>query len=97
MSDIRESPVLDIIKLLNQENINFSYNDPMVSSVNIDGKLYNSQNIDDDLLKNTDLGLITTDHSIYDWEHISNNLNYIFDTRNALRNIKKTKAKIFKL
>ena len=97
VSDIRESPALDIIKLLNQENINFSYNDPMVRSVNIDGKLYNSQNIDDDLLKNTDLGLITTDHSIYDWEHISNNLNYIFDTRNALRNIKKTKAKIFKL
>ena len=97
VSDIRESPALDIIKLLNQENINFSYNDPMVSSVNIDGKLYNSQNIDDDLLKNTDLGLITTDHSIYDWEHISNNLNYIFDTRNALRNIKKTKAEIFKL
>ena len=47
MSDIRESPALDIIKLLNQENINFSYNDPMVSSINIDGKLYNSQNIDE--------------------------------------------------
>ena len=97
VSDIRESPALDIIKLLNQENINFVYNDPMVSSIEIEGQTYKSQNIDDDLLQNTNLGLITTDHSLYDWKYLTNNLNYIFDTRNALRNISKSKAKIFKL
>ena len=97
VSDIRESPSIDIMKLLNEENIQFLYNDPMVESIEIEGKTYNSQNIDSELLKNTDLAIISTDHSIYNWEYITNNLKYIFDTRNALRNVKKSKAQIFKL
>jgi len=97
VSDIRESPSIDIMKLLDQENMKFTYNDPMVNSIEIEGQIYKSQNIESELLKNTDLAIISTDHSIYDWEYITNNLNYIFDTRNALRNIKKSKAKIFKL
>ena len=97
VSDIRESPSIDIMTLLNKENIKFQYNDPMVKSIEIEGQTYKSQNIDSELLKNTDLAIISTDHSIYNWEYITNNLKYIFDTRNALRNVKKSKAKIFKL
>ena len=97
VSDIRESPSIDIMKLLDQENIKFTYNDPMVRSIEIEGQIYKSQNIESELLKNTDLTIISTDHSIYDWEYITDNSNYIFDTRNALRNIKKSKAIIFKL
>ena len=97
VSDIRESPSIDIMKILDQENIKFTYNDPMVRSVEIEGQIYKSQNIESELLKNTDLTIISTDHSIYDWEYITDNSNYIFDTRNALRNIKKSKAIIFKL
>ena len=97
VSDIRESPSIDIMTLLNEENIKFQYNDPMVKSVEIERQIFKSQNIDSELLKNTDLAIISTDHSIYDWEYITNNLKYIFDTRNALRNVKKSKAKIFKL
>ena len=85
------------MKILDQENIKFTYNDPMVRSVEIEGQIYKSQNIESELLKNTDLAIISTDHSIYDWEYITDNSNYIFDTRNALRNIKKSKAIIFKL
>ena len=69
----------------------------MVKSIEIEGQIFKSQNIDSELLKNTDLAIISTDHSIYNWEYITNNLKYIFDTRNALRNVKKSKAKIFKL
>ena len=97
VSDIRESPSIDIMTLLNEENIKFQYNDPMVKSIEIERQIFKSQNIDSELLKNTDLAIISTDHSIYDWEYITNNLKYIFDTRNALRNVKKSKAKIFKL
>ena len=97
VSDIRESPSIDIMTLLNEENIKFQYNDPMVKSIEIEGQIFKSQNIDSELLKNTDLAIISTDHSIYNWEYITNNLKYIFDTRNALRNMKKSKAKIFKL
>ena len=97
VSDIRESPSIDIMTLLNEENIKFQYNDPMVKSIEIEGQTYKSKDINNELLKNTDLAIISTDHSIYNWEYITNNLKYIFDTRNALRNVKKSKAKIFKL
>ena len=95
VSDIRESPSIDIMTLLNEENIKFQYNDPMVKSIEIEGQTYKSKDINNELLKNTDLAIISTDHSIYNWEYITNNLKYIFDTRNALRNMKKSKAKIF--
>ena len=97
VSDIRESPAIDLLKLFYEENINFIYNDPYVKTLNIDGRIYHSTPISDKLLQETELGIITTAHSIYDWNNITNNLNYIFDTRNALRNTKSKKTIIYKL
>ena len=97
VSDIRESPAIDLLKLFYEENINFIYNDPYVKTLNIDGRIYHSTPISDKLLQEIELGIITTAHSIYDWNNITNNLNYIFDTRNALRNTKSKKTIIYKL
>ena len=97
VSDIRESPAIDLLKLFYEKNINFIYNDPYVKTLNIDGRIYHSTPISDKLLQETELGIITTAHSIYDWNNITNNLNYIFDTRNALRNTKSKKTIIYKL
>ena len=97
VSDIRESPAIDLLKLFYEKNINFIYNDPYVKTLNIDGRIYHSTPISDKLLQETELGIITTAHSIYDWNNITNNLKYIFDTRNALRNTKSKKSIIYKL
>ena len=97
VSDIRESPAIDLLQLLYEENINFIYNDPYVKTLNINGRMYHSEPINDKLLQESDLGIITTDHANYNWEYITNNLSYIFDTRNALRNTKAKKSKIYKL
>ena len=97
VSDIRESPAIDLLKLFYEENIDFIYNDPYVKKLNIDGRIYHSEPLSDKLLQESDLGIITTDHSNYNWKDITNNLSYIFDTRNALRNTKAKKSKIYKL
>ena len=97
VSDIRESPAIDLLKLFYEENINFIYNDPYVKTLNIDGRIYNSEPLSDKLLQEAKLGIITTDHSDYNWENITNNISYIFDTRNALRNTKSKKSTIYKL
>ena len=97
VSDIRESPAIDLLKLFYEENINFIYNDPYVKTLNIDGRIYNSEPLSDKLLQKAKLGIITTDHSDYNWENITNNISYIFDTRNALRNTKSKKSTIYKL
>ena len=97
VSDIRESPAIDLLKLFYEENIDFIYNDPYVKKLNIDGRIYHSEPLSEKLLQESDLGIITTDHSNYNWKDITNNLSYIFDTRNALRNTKAKKSKIYKL
>ena len=90
VSDTRESPALKIIKELLHKKANVIYNDPYVSKIVIDGQVLKSQMMDDDLLKGVDLVLILTDHSVYDFEHISRMSPLIVDTRNAIkkRNVK---------
>ena len=85
VSDTRESPALKIIKELLHKKTNVIYNDPHVSKIIIDGQVLKSQMMDDDLLRNVDLILILTDHSVYDFEHISRIAPIIVDTRNAIK------------
>ena len=47
------------------------------------------------LLKNTDLVLISTDHSTYDYDWLAENANLIVDTRNAVNKKKKYAGKTF--
>ena len=85
------------MKLLKDENISFKFNDPYVNSVKFDGDIYYSTDITKKVLNESGMGVIITNHSIYKWDEICNNLKYIFDTRNALQNIKSPKSKIYKL
>ena len=97
VSDTRESPAIDLMKLLKNENISFQFNDPYVDSVEFDGETYYSSNINETVLKESGIGIITTNHSLYNWDEICNNLKYVFDTRNALQHVKSPKSKIYKL
>ena len=47
------------------------------------------------LLNNTDLVLISTDHSTYDYEWLAENSKLIVDTRNAVKPKKKYAGKVF--
>ena len=96
VSDIRESPAIDIMQILHDEKIPFNYNDPYIHEIKLSNKTYYSESINN-LNNNQILGIIVTDHSSYNWSELSENFKFIFDTRNALRNFNKQDVNIFKL
>ena len=88
VNDIRESPALDIIGLLTKKGAEVSFNDPYVPSFDYLEQHWKSQPVNEELLKEQDCVIITTDHSDYDWEFIAKNAKLIFDTRNATKGIR---------
>jgi len=97
IGDLRESPALKIIKLLEKEGANIFYHDPYISSFLLQGKQYGSIKLTDDFLEKVDIVLITVDHSSYDYERITQKANLIFDTRNGTRHVKDNRGRIYLL
>jgi UDP-N-acetyl-D-glucosamine dehydrogenase len=89
IDDYRESPVLEIIKLLKKQGADFSVVDPWVPSFRVQGETIESVPMTEQLLQDADIVIVTTDHSDFDYQMIANNSKSIFDTRNALKNVDK--------
>ena len=83
-TDIRESPALDIIHLLQEKGAAVSYHDPLVPALAYDGLEMASVADLDAALGEADCTVIVTDHSDYDWNVIHKNARFIVDSRNAL-------------
>ena len=94
IDDMRESPALKVISLLEKEGSHVIYNDPYIPTFTLAGKVYNSAPVTIELLAGVDLVVITTDHSSYDYDLIVEQAPYVFDTRNATREIKHDREKI---
>src|SRR5271167_3190969 len=92
IDDLRESPSLTIIELLQKEGAQVSYNDPYFPTVGR-GRKYNLQMKCAPLenLGQYDCVLIVTDHSDYDYAGIVRESQLVVDTRNATRGIKSPK------
>ena len=92
IDDLRESPALTIIELLQKEGAQVSYNDPYFPFVGR-GRKYDLQmkcsSLDN--LGQYDCVLIVTDHSDYDYAKIVRESQLIVDTRNATRGIRSPK------
>jgi UDP-N-acetyl-D-glucosamine dehydrogenase len=88
IDDLRESPSLTIIELLQKEGAEVSYNDPYIPFVD-KGRKYNLQMNSAPLndLRQYDCVLILTDHSNYDYAKIAKESQLLVDTRNATRGI----------
>ncbi len=92
IDDYRESPVLRIIKLLKMYEADVFVNDPYIPEVEIDGERIESIELDEKLIKNMDMVVVTTDHSSYDYKLIVENAELVFDTRCVLKNFDKEKV-----
>jgi UDP-N-acetyl-D-glucosamine dehydrogenase len=92
IDDLRESPALTIIELLQKEGATVSYNDPYFPFVGR-GRKYDLQmkcsTLDN--LGQYDCVLIVTDHSDYDYKKIVNDAQLVVDSRNATKGIKSDK------
>ena len=93
IDDLRESPSLTIIELLQKEGAQVSYNDPYFPTIGR-GRKYDLQmkcaSLDD--LGKYDCVLIVTDHSDYDYPKIVREAQLVVDTRNATKGIDSEKV-----
>jgi UDP-N-acetyl-D-glucosamine dehydrogenase len=92
IDDLRESPSLTIIELLQKEGAQVAYNDPFFEYVGR-GRKYNLEmkNTPLDNLKQYDCLIIVTDHSSYDYPAIVEEANLVIDTRNATKGLQSPK------
>ncbi|WP_286883308.1 nucleotide sugar dehydrogenase [Aneurinibacillus sp. UBA3580] len=97
VDDIRESPVLKIIEILETKGAIMQYHDPYIPHFQYKGKNYESVSLNEEVLLASDLTVITTDHSSINWNLLSQKAQWILDTRNALKDIEMEKGKYFRL
>jgi len=92
IDDLRESPALTIIELLQKDGAVVSYHDPYFPFIG-KGRKYDLQMKRSELkdLGQYDCVLIVTDHSDYDYKQIVQEAQLVVDTRNATRGIKNAK------
>jgi UDP-N-acetyl-D-glucosamine dehydrogenase len=92
IDDLRESPALTIIELLQKDGAVVSYHDPYFPFIG-KGRKYDLQMKRAELkdLGQYDCVLIVTDHSDYDYKQIVQEAQLVVDTRNATRGIKNAK------
>jgi len=90
IDDVRESPALDIIHLLEKRGAKVTYSDPYVPSVKIDGIVYKAEDLVP-AAKIADCCVIITDHADFNYTALVDSATLIVDTRNSLKNIKSDK------
>ena len=88
IDDLRESPALTIIELLQAQGATVSYNDPYLPFIG-KGRKYDLQmkSTSVENLEQYDCVLIVTDHSSYDYAKIVTTSRLVVDTRNATRDV----------
>jgi len=87
VSDVRESPALDILHLLQERGAQISFHDPFVPSVKIGTQEIAGKPMSPSLLRSADAVVITTPHSAFDAKHILTHSPLVVDTRNLTRGL----------
>ncbi|MDT8305520.1 MAG: nucleotide sugar dehydrogenase [Anaerolineae bacterium] len=90
VSDVRESPAIDVIVLLQEKGAEVSYHDPLVPTLEHEGIPMTSVPLTEAHLQESDCVVVVTHHSSFDWQCIADHAELVLDTRNALQ---KTRGK----
>jgi len=102
VDDLRESPSLKVIEILESRGAKVSYNDPYVPSLRARKLRHyetfdlDSVDLEDRTIAEADCVLIATDHSAYDYDRIVRHARRVVDTRNATRSVRQSRNKIVK-
>ncbi|HEY3838076.1 MAG TPA: nucleotide sugar dehydrogenase [Bryobacteraceae bacterium] len=89
IDDVRESPALDVLLLLERLGATVSFCDPHVESIRLDGRQVNP--VSEEEAANADCVVIITDHSKFDYAKLVDRAKLIVDSRNALKKYKSDK------
>ena len=97
VSDCRESPALDVMRLLSDKGAMLAYNDPFVPSLRLGGKVLKSIDFTPAEVAQYDCVIILTDHTAYDFRQIVGAAKLVVDTRNSTKDLHEFKDRIIKL
>jgi UDP-N-acetyl-D-glucosamine dehydrogenase len=85
IDDMRESPALDVIRLLESRGAKVSYHDPHVASFREDGHVMSSVDLTPERVRQADVVVIVTDHKAVDYEMLRTHARIIVDSRNSMK------------
>jgi UDP-N-acetyl-D-glucosamine dehydrogenase len=85
IDDMRESPALDVILLLQRRGALVSYSDPYVPKLRLDGLELSA--LPEEAAADADCAVIITDHTAFDYRALVDRAPLIVDTRNALKGL----------
>lgn len=88
INDYRESPAIEFMLKLKQKECNVDYYDPYIQSYEKNGAVYiGIDHINEEIISGYDLVIISTGHKILDYNMIQKNAKFIFDVRNATKDV----------
>jgi len=94
IDDMRESPALDVIELLQQRGAHVDYHDPYVPSMHIGHHAHGEQgklhSVAFDSMGSYDVVVIVTDHTSIDYARVVREAKLVIDTRNATKEVRKS-------
>jgi UDP-N-acetyl-D-glucosamine dehydrogenase len=102
IDDLRESPALEVIRLLQDRGAEVTYHDPFCTTIYDDGHApvrglpMHSVELTDRVLAAADVVLVVTDHSTVDYGRVAEHASVVIDTRGALRGVE-GQARVFGL
>jgi UDP-N-acetyl-D-glucosamine dehydrogenase len=89
IDDMRESPALDVMMLLQRRGGIVTYSDPHVSRLQLEGAFLESS--PESAAADADCVVIITDHVAFDYPRLLERSRLIVDTRNALKGVNSSK------
>ena len=98
IDDIRESPALDVIGLLQKKGAKVEYHDPYIPHLRThdDVEMHSVGDVMQ-AVREADCVIIITNHTMYDYQAILKEARFIFDSRNALGKLGKNNPKVVRL
>ena len=90
IDDVRESPALDVLHLLQKRGARVTFSDPYVPKIRVDGN-GELASVPESVCREADCVVIITNHANFDYNALVRESRLIVDTRNSLKGFKSEK------
>jgi UDP-N-acetyl-D-glucosamine dehydrogenase len=97
INDVRESPALDIIRLLEERGAHVEYHDPFVPEIREDDHTRRTVELTDEVLRWADACVVVTDHKDMPWQRVVDHADLVVDTRNVCAGLTPGRARVVAL
>ncbi len=87
LGDYRESPAVEVLKLLRGDGVEVTYHDPFVPAFEENGLSMEGVPLTEQVVRDSDLVIVLSDHTCIDYRWLAEKAKNVLDTRNAMKNV----------